>query len=76
MDGQHQQTGIAEPGTTGTVRDRPGRPAEAVRSPPLPPGGERTALFVGTSWADLMILTGNVALEQMGFETFGFAGGR
>ncbi|GGW78036.1 catalase/peroxidase HPI [Streptomyces caelestis] len=28
------------------------------------------------SWADLMILTGNVALEQMGFETFGFAGGR
>lgn len=24
------------------------------------------------SWADLMILTGNVALEQMGFETFGF----
>ncbi|MGW2614934.1 catalase/peroxidase HPI [Streptomyces sp. NPDC001500] len=28
------------------------------------------------SWADLMILTGNVALEQMGFNTFGFAGGR
>ncbi len=28
------------------------------------------------SWADLMILTGNVALEKMGFETFGFAGGR
>ncbi|MGW8066290.1 catalase/peroxidase HPI [Streptomyces ziwulingensis] len=28
------------------------------------------------SWADLLILTGNVALEQMGFETFGFAGGR
>ncbi|AVV45052.1 catalase/peroxidase HPI [Streptomyces sp. ID05-04B] len=28
------------------------------------------------SWADLMILTGNVALEQMGFSTFGFAGGR
>ncbi|MGQ4361086.1 catalase/peroxidase HPI [Streptomyces sp. SAS_272] len=28
------------------------------------------------SWADLMILTGNVALEQMGFTTFGFAGGR
>ncbi|WP_069761762.1 catalase/peroxidase HPI [Streptomyces sp. LUP47B] len=28
------------------------------------------------SWADLMILTGNVALETMGFETFGFAGGR
>lgn len=28
------------------------------------------------SWADLMILVGNVALETMGFETFGFAGGR
>ncbi len=28
------------------------------------------------SWADLLILTGNVALEQMGFRTFGFAGGR
>ncbi|MGZ9268520.1 MAG: catalase/peroxidase HPI, partial [Candidatus Binatia bacterium] len=28
------------------------------------------------SWADLMILTGNVALETMGFKTFGFGGGR
>ncbi len=30
----------------------------------------------GISWADLMILTGNVALESMGFKTFGFGGGR
>ncbi len=30
----------------------------------------------GISWADLIILTGTIALESMGFQTFGFAGGR
>jgi catalase-peroxidase len=31
---------------------------------------------IAISWADLMVITGNVALETMGFKTFGFAGGR
>ena len=33
-------------------------------------------MVIKSLWADLMILTGNVALEDMGFKTFGFAGGR
>ena len=36
----------------------------------------KKAYGANVSWADLMILSGNVAMEDMGFKTFGFAGGR
>ena len=58
------------------------RPAEFLarqcqsRQGPPPDLADEAEIRPAISWADLMILTGNVALKSMGFKTFGFAGGR
>ena len=36
----------------------------------------KTEIWKKISWADLMVLTGNCAMESIGFKTYGFGGGR
>ncbi|MBN8488936.1 MAG: catalase-peroxidase, partial [Burkholderiales bacterium] len=59
-------------GTYRTADGRGGASTGNQRFAPLNSWPDNGAI----SWADLMILAGNVALETMGFKTFGFAGGR
>ena len=65
---------------SGTLRFAPpqqlARQREPRQGPQVALADQAEVRPKGLSWADLMIFTGNCALESMGFKTFGFAGGR
>ena len=66
----------AAAGSSASRRSTAGRTTSASTRRAACSGRSSRSTASKISWADLMVLTGNVALETMGFKTFGFAGGR
>ena len=73
----HRATAAAEPAPACSASRRStAGPTTPASTRPVACCGPSREYGAAISWADLMILTGNRALETMGFTTFGFAGGR